>query len=175
MKSLKIAGLLAAVCALTLAPTTTFAEKNAKVSAHDKAWAEMTAASDLTEITLAKAALEKSQNEAVKSHAQKMINDHEKTSAQLKDWAKANDVDLKNELPKPKKAMVDEITSKSGAEFDQAYLEHEVAGHRMAASHFKNGAQFNKDAKLKDFAASNLPTIEQHLAEVEKGHGHAHK
>jgi putative membrane protein len=146
---------------------------NDKVTAHDKAWAQMAAISDLTELTLAKAAQEKAQSEQVKQHAAKMIEDHTKTTAELKAWAKENDVDLEAKLPEHKQAMVKEITSKSGPEFDKAYLEHEIMGHRHAVTHFRNGSEFNKNPELKQFAAKTLPVIEGHLAMVDKGGDHS--
>ncbi len=142
-----------------------------KVTAHDEAWAEMAAVNDMTEITLAKAAQEKATSEQLKQHAAKMIEDHSKTTAELKAWAKAKDVDLDAKLPEPKQKMIKEIMSKSGAEFDKAYLEHEIAGHRHAATHFRNGAEFNKDPDLQAWAQKTLPVIESHLAMVDKG-GH---
>lgn len=178
MKLLKLSNLLLLAASLALTPAVIGAEDDKKeagdkVTAHDKAWAEMAAISDMTEITLAKAAQEKAQSEQIKQHAAKMIEDHSKTTAELKAWAKSNDVDLDAKMPAPKAAMVKEITSKSGAEFEKAYIEHEIAGHRHAVTHFRNGSEFNKNPELKGFAAKYLPIIEGHLAMVDKG-GHGH-
>ncbi|MGV3532194.1 MAG: DUF4142 domain-containing protein [Chthoniobacteraceae bacterium] len=146
-------------------------QKSMKASKHDEAWAHMTAVSDACEIKLAKAAQEKASSEQVKQHAAKMIQDHQKTTDELKQIAKSAKIDLDAKIPSEKQAMIKEITSKSGEEFDKAYMEHEVAAHRMAAAHFQNGADFNKHPELQSFAQKNLPVIKQHLAEVEKG-GH---
>ena len=141
-----------------------------KLSAMDKAFIEMVALNDMTELKLAKAAQEKATNDQLKQHAAKMIEDHTKSSNELKQLAKQKDVDLKEELPAPKRAMIEEITSKSGADFDQAYMDHEIAGHRMAAVLFQNGSQFAKDQEVKQFADKYLPVIEQHRSMVEQ-HG----
>lgn len=137
------------------------------VTAMDKAWAHLAAVSDKMELTLSKTALTKSQNEQVKQHAQKMIQDHTKTTDELTTWAKANGVDLKATLPPEKQAVVKEIESKEGAEFDKAYMIHGVKGHRHAAVHFMNGVEFLQNPDLKAFAQQNLPTISQHLAMTE--------
>lgn len=177
MKLLNITtGTLAAVALALTSPA--FAQEKGKgkdgdkVTAHDEAWAEIAAVNDQCEITLAKAAQEKATSEQLKQHAAKMIEDHSKTTTELKAWAKAKNVDLDVKLPEPKQKMIKEITSKSGAEFDKAYLEHEIAGHRMAAAHFRNGSEFNKDPDLKAWAQKTLPVIEGHLGMVDKG-GHA--
>lgn len=146
-------------------------QKSAKATKHDEAWAHITAVNDACEIKLAKAAQEKASSEQVKQHAAKMIQDHQKTTDELKQIAKSAKIDLDADIPQEKQKMIQEITSKSGEEFDKAYMEHEVAAHRMAAAHFQNGAEFNKHPELQAFAQKNLPVIQQHLAEVEKG-GH---
>lgn len=168
---------IAACAALTLAVPAFAAEKekgekasaaeSGKVTACDKAWAHMAAVSDKVELTLAKAAESKSQNEQVKQHAQQMIQDHTKTTAELTKWAKSNNVELNATIPPEKQAVIKEIEGKSGAEFDKAYMNHEVEGHRHAAVHFQNGSEFVQNAELKQFAQQNQPTINQHLTMTE--------
>ena len=149
------------------------AEKGSSgVAAVDKAWAHVAAVSDKMELELAKVASTKGESAEVKQHAQQMTQDHGKTTQELKQWATTNKVDLHAELPPEKQAVVKEISSKSGAEFDRAYMEHEVAHHRMAAAHFQNGTEFLANPELKQFAQTNQPTINQHLAMVESATGH---
>ncbi len=167
-----IATAVAAFAIVLPGPTSAQEKESGKPSKHDEAWAQMTAMSDAAELKLAKAAQEKGSSEAVKKHAQKMIQDHQKTTEELKQIAKTAKLDIKAEMPEAKKEMIEEITSKSGEEFDKAYMMHEVAAHRMAVAHFQNGAEFNKNPELKSFAEKNLPTLQQHLADVEKG-GHS--
>jgi putative membrane protein len=143
------------------------ASESGKVTASDKCWAHMAAVSDKAELTLAKAAQSKSQNEQVKQHAQQMLQDHGKTTAELTKWAQANHVELNATLPPEKQAVVKEIESKSGADFDKAYMNHEVEGHRHAAVHFQNGVEFLQNQELKQFAQENQPTINQHLSMTE--------
>jgi predicted outer membrane protein len=100
-----------------------------------------------------------------------MLKDHTTSSTELKQLAKQKDIDLKQELPEAKKEVIEEITSKSGGQFDQAYMACEIAGHRMAAVHYQNGTDFLKDQELKSFAQKYLPVIEQHRAMVDKEGG----
>ncbi|RYD79228.1 MAG: DUF4142 domain-containing protein [Verrucomicrobiaceae bacterium] len=143
-----------------------------KVTAMDKAWAQMTAMSDMAEIKLSKAAQEKATSEEVKQFAAKMIEDHTKSSQELKQIASQCKIDLKVEVPEAKKDMLQEITQKSGAEFDQAYMEHQLAAHRMAVAHFQNGAELLKNQELQRFAQKTLPVIQGHLTMLQKQSGH---
>lgn len=139
-----------------------------KLSPMEKSFIEMVALHNASEIKLAKLAEEKGTTEQVKQFAAKVIEDHTKLGTDLKQLAKEKDLELKEELPAPKRAMLEEITSKSGAEFDKAYMDHELAGHRIALAFFQNAAQFAKDPELKQFAEKYLPIIEQHGSMLEK-------
>jgi putative membrane protein len=143
-----------------------------KVSAMDKAWAKMSAAADMAEIRLSKVAQEKGTSEQVKQHAAKMIEDHTKSSQELKQIASQHKIDLKVEIPEEKKEAIQEITQKSGAEFDQAYMDHQLAAHRMAVAHYQNGAELLKNQELQSFAQKTLPIIQGHLSMLQKQSGH---
>ena len=139
-----------------------------KLSSMDKAWAKMSAAADMAEIRLSKAAQEKASSEQVKQFAAKMVEEHTKSSQELKQIASKLDIDLKEELPEEKKHLLQEITKKSGAEFDQAYMDHQLAAHRILAAHYQNGVDLLKDQELRSFAQKTLPIVQRHLSMLEK-------
>jgi putative membrane protein len=177
MNLLKHTTVACTALAVALASSALAAEKEHekdKVSAMDKAWAHMAAVSDKAELTLAKVAESKGESQEVKQHAQRMTQDHTKTTDELKKWASANHVELNADLPPEKHAVIKEIESKSGAEFDRAYMNHEVEAHRHAAVHFQNGVEFVMNPELKQFAQENQPVINQHLAMAEQQAGAQH-
>lgn len=142
-----------------------------KISAMEEAWVKMSAMEDQAEIRLAKVAEEKASSEQVKQHAAQVLKDHTASSTELKELAKQKDIELKHEVPEAKKDLLKEITSKSGNDFDQAYMAFEVAAHRMAIAHFQNGADFLKDKELQAFAQKQLPILQRHLSDAEKESG----
>lgn len=142
--------------------------KEGKLSAMDKAWVQMAALADKAEIQLSKAAEEKASNDRVKQFAKMMVDEHTKSSQELQKIAKEKNIDLKDELPQEKQRLLKEITSKSGEEFDQAYMDHQLAGHRMAVAHYQNGADLLKDQELQSFAQKTLPNIQKHLSMLEQ-------
>lgn len=146
-------------------------KKEQKLSAMDEAWVQMAALENLVEIRLAKLAQDKASSEQVKQHAAQMLKDHTTASDELKKLAKQKGIDLKQEVPAAKKEFIEEITSKSGNEFDQAYMAHEIAAHRLAETHFQNGADFLKDQELQAFAQKQLPLLQQHRSSAEKQAG----
>jgi putative membrane protein len=51
----------------------------------------------------------------------------------------------------------------NGAAFDRAYMQAMVSDHTKDVSEFKKEANAGRDAEMKSFASSTLPTLEEHL------------
>jgi putative membrane protein len=114
-------------------------------------------------------ALQKASSKAVKDFAQTMIHDHsavnqkaEQLAAQLGVSPEAND--LSDQLDEQAQQVTSDLNGLSGAAFDQAYMDHEIAFHQAVLASLDNtlipGAQ---NAELKQLLTSIRPTIEGHL------------
>ena len=55
------------------------------------------------------------------------------------------------------------MSTKSGDDFDRAYMASQVRAHRDAVSLFQKESKSGKDAELKSFAATTLPALQEHL------------
>ncbi len=58
---------------------------------------------------------------------------------------------------------MEELKSKTGADFDKNYVAAMVEGHQKMLSLLQDGAQNCKDSALKNFAAKTAPTVKAHL------------
>jgi len=119
-------------------------------------------------------ALQKSTNESVKSFAQQMVTDH--TSVNEKATALATKLSL---TPRPNgtsrsllattKAKRARMARLSGAAFDKAYLDNEIAYHQSVIDMLRDklvpGAQ---NAELKDLLTSVQPAFDAHLAHAKE-------
>lgn len=119
------------------------------------------AQANLTEMELAKLAMQKSSNDQVKQFAQKMLHDHQQANSELESIAKAKGLSLPDKLDARHEAMVQQLGAKSGAQFDAAYAAAMAKGHSHAVALFKAATQ-NKDRDLAAFAKKTLPTLEDH-------------
>jgi putative membrane protein len=103
-------------------------------------------------------ALKKSGNKAVRALAQQFINDHKSVRQQGRDLAKKLSV-----TPTHAKAMA-ELRSKSGADFDQAYVTHEVNFHQAVLDAVQGTLlPAIKNAELKGFVEKVGPAFGGHL------------
>lgn len=140
---------------------------DAKAIPEPIAFVKKAAQDGMTEVEAGKVALEKSQDPAVRSFAQKMVTDHGKANAELSSIAQSKGMDVPKQLDAEHQGMVDALSAKSGAEFDREYAQHMNMDHGKAIALFE-GASKSSDAELASFAKKTLPTLKQHKQLAEK-------
>jgi putative membrane protein len=139
--------------------------ENASVSAGDQKLMRELAYANLSEIEAAKLAQSKSQNEQVKSFAQKMIDDHTKAQAELQQLAQAKGVKLPDSPDVKHKVMATAMKALSGDTFDKRYLaQGGLQDHQAAHDLLQRTQSEATDPELKKLAAKMQPTVDKHLA-----------
>lgn len=118
----------------------------------------------MAEVTLGQLAVDKAESEAVKNFGQRMVTDHGKASPELKDLATAENVTLPTEMDAEAKAVQKKLSTLSGPEFDKAYVEEMLKGHKKDISAFEKQAQQGKDPEVKNWAEKTLPTLREHYS-----------
>lgn len=119
------------------------------------------------EVQASQIALERSPSADVRAYARRMVDDHGKTNDQLRRLGAQKGVPV--QAARIVDPDVDALRSKSGREFDTAYVA--VAGpdaHREAIRLFDAEARNGHDPDLRAFAGRTLPTLEHHLAAAHK-------
>jgi putative membrane protein len=119
------------------------------------------AVSGMAEVQLGKLALDKSQDADVRKFAERMVKDHGKANAELETIAKQKGMQVPKSLDSEHQQVVQELSGKSGAEFDASYAQHMVKDHDKAVALFE-AASKGGDAELAGFAQKTLPTLEEH-------------
>ena len=128
------------------------------------------AISDMFEIQSSQLALEKQPDQDTKPFAEKMITDHQKTSKELKDLIDKGKVKatLPTTLDSEHKKMLDDLKAKNGKDFDAAYDEIQRKAHQEAVALFDAYAKGGDNPDLKQWAATTLPHLKEHLAMAQK-------
>lgn len=133
------------------------------VSSSDRKFMEKAAQGGMAEVKLGELATQKAQSPQVKQFGQRMVDDHGKANQQLKQLATTKGVTLPTELDKSTQREYDKLSKLSGAQFDREYMDHMVSDHKKDVGEFKSEASKAKDADVKQFASSTLPTLQEHL------------
>jgi putative membrane protein len=138
------------------APPATAAVPDARTFAFD------VAQSNMAEIALARLAAQKGQSADVKRFAQRVIADHSKVLAELKQTAATKNITLPADVKPEQKQTHDRIAALSGPAFDREFMAAMVEGHDKSVKTFQAVANNGTDAEFKAWAAKVLPTLEQH-------------
>jgi putative membrane protein len=116
----------------------------------------------MAEVEMGKLAVDKASSPDVKKFAEQMISDHTKVDEKLETIATGKSLKVPNVLDAEHKAKLEMLSKKSGAQFDNAYIHAQVAGHQKMQELLNQEAKNGADADLKAFAANTLPTVGQH-------------
>ncbi|WP_247237543.1 DUF4142 domain-containing protein [Telluribacter sp. SYSU D00476] len=99
----------------------------------------------------------------VKQFGQMMVNDHGKANEELKSLAQQKNITLPTSLSTEKQDKYNELSKKTGAEFDKSYMDLMVKDHKEDIEEFREMSQKGKDTELKTWATSKVPALEMHL------------
>jgi putative membrane protein len=115
------------------------------------------------EIELSQLAAQKSQDQAVRDYAQRMVKDHEAAEAKLQKIAQQANLMMPESLDAEHEALKEKLSTLQGAAFDREYAKEMAKGHDKAVALFEAASQAPQmPAQLKEFAAATLPTLKEH-------------
>jgi putative membrane protein len=134
----------------------------------DMAYVQNAATSDMFEIQTSLLALEKAAMPSIKTYAQMMIDEHGKSSAELKAAAGQAGIPTPAALPADKQAKVNALRSLSGAEFDRQYLADQRSGHQETLAKVNAYLAAAPAGPLKDHASKLTGVVQKHLNSLEK-------
>jgi putative membrane protein len=145
------------------APQPKATEPATNLSHGDRKFLENAAQGGMVEVQLGKLAEQKASSEQVKQFGKRMAADHQKANDELKKIAANRGFNLPVEMSGSARREYDKMQGKSGADFDREYMKEMVSDHKKDLKEFQSEAKSSKDADLKNFATSTLPTLQQHL------------
>ena len=160
---------LAAFLAATSAFAQSAAEKsgiNSLVGAAPKTedFVKEVSMSDMYEIEASKVALEHPDN-ATKAFAQQMVQDHQKTTSELKQLLVSGKVKAApaTAMSEDQNESLGELKGLQGAAFSKQYRDDQIEAHEDAIDIFGRYAENGDNSELKSWAAKTLPALQHHL------------
>lgn len=122
----------------------------------------------MAEVELGKMALEKSSNPQVKEFATMMVKDHGMANTELMAIAKQKNITLPSTVDDEHKKKMEDLSKKTGTDFDKAYVSAMVDGHKSTLKLMEDESKDGKDADLKAFATKTAPIVQSHLQMINK-------
>jgi len=134
----------------------------------DAKFTTQAAVGGMAEVELGKMALEKSSNAKVKEFATMMVKDHGMANTELMAIAKQKNITLPGTVDEEHKHKMDDLSKKTGSDFDKAYVDAMVSGHKSTLKLMEDESKDGKDADLKSFATKTAPIVQSHLVMINK-------
>jgi len=140
------------------------------VNSDDAKFATDAANGGLAEVALGKLALSKTSNASIKDFANMMVTDHGQANTELMSIASAKNITLPTEPDSAHLKKADDLSKLSGKDFDKAYVDAMIDGHKKTLDLMNNEAKNGADSTLKAFAAKVAPIVQKHLDAINKIH-----
>lgn len=146
--------------------TATAAAPGTTVAASDREFIALATSSHMLEVESGQMALEKSKNSSIRAFAQHMVDDHAKTSAELRELATSVGAAPPAAMAPPHAAHLQKLGALDGAEFDREYAAQVgVAAHQEAVALFERASREAANADVRGFTDKTLPDLRKHLQE----------
>jgi putative membrane protein len=128
-------------------------------------FANAVASSDMFEIESAKLAASKAGSAEIKSLAQMLRTDHEKSTTDLKAAAaKASPpVTVSPALDAEQQGLLSDLKATDGADFDRRFIDQQTTAHQKALGLLRNYVGAGDQQPLKDFAGKATTDVRGHL------------
>lgn len=133
----------------------------------DARFAVAAADGGMLEVELGKLAQTNGSSQIVKDFGKHIVEDHSKANEELKAIALSKSITLPDALSEKYLKKVDDLTKKTGEEFDKDYIDLMVSDHKDDIKAFEKEAEKGNDPEIKAFASSKLPTLKHHLQMAE--------
>jgi len=129
----------------------------------DEQFVKQVSAAGLAEGNLSRLAMTRASRADVRRFADRMVADHSKANTELLQLANRKGWALAERMDKAHQDAFERMSAQSGADFDRAYMNQMVQDHEAAVALFDRESKNGKDADLKNWASTTLPTLRDHL------------
>ena len=110
----------------------------------------------------------RSESSQVKDFATIIVKDHKASGDQLAELLKGRKLAIAAGFDKETKDEVKRLGKLEGNEFDRAYLQCMVKGHKEAIAIFENQAKNGQEEDIRTYAKEVLPHLRKHLSKAQE-------
>lgn len=117
----------------------------------------------MAEIQICEIAIEKSQNADVKKFAQAMIDEHGRMGRELEKLGADKGLEVPRQIRPEQELTVDELSSLSGRDFEQRWIQYNIDVHERDTKVFRHYAQDEPDRDIAALAKKHGDALGKHL------------
>lgn len=133
----------------------------------DTKFAVNAADAGLMEVLASQLALKVATSQSVRNFAQMMVDAHSAGNDELRSIANAKNISLPASLSENKQKKYNDLSSKTGKDFEKEYIDCMINEHKDAVDLFEKETEKGNDQDLREWARNKLPTLNQHLDQAQ--------
>lgn len=139
-------------------------------SSSDRAFVMTAAEGGMKEVQMGQMALEKAQDPAVKSYAQKLVDDHTRANQELTSLMQSKGLDSPDKTAPTKQSNTSDMhmSSMNGTSFDRSWVHYMVQDHQKDVREFQQEAKRAQDPELKAWIEKTIPVLQDHLRQAQQ-------
>lgn len=118
---------------------------------------------NLEEIQLGRLAMQNGHEKHVKDLGEMMVDAHTESHRNLVALARSISIEIPTTTTNNAKNAYARLDQNSGKDFDKAYTDMLVSGHKDAISTYEKASEFSDDIEVQKFATSTLRDMRKHL------------
>lgn len=158
--------LAAVAAALSLAHVAVASDLSRK----DEKYMTKTAHGLISEVAMGEMAEKNAADERVKQFGKRMVDDHGKELADLKQLASQKKMALPDAMDHGQKKEFDKLGKLSGKDFDKEYVKYEAKDHKEDVEDQGKEMKVTSDPDLKKFATASYETVSKHKESIDALH-----
>jgi putative membrane protein len=125
------------------------------------------AANGMLELEMSKLAQQKAATPVVRNFAQRLVQQHGQVNTALRNLAQQKNLVLPGAMGKEQQDKYAELSAVAGTQFDKQFVAAVKELHKNDIDAFEDMSKEAYDGDIRGFAAKYLPTLEQHMEDVE--------
>ena len=125
------------------------------------------AVNGMLELEMSKLAQQKAATPVVRNFAQRLVQQHGQVNTALRNLAQQKNLVLPGALGKDQQNKYAELSAVAGTQFDKQFVATMKELHKNDVEAFEDMSKEAYDGDIRGFAAKFLPTLEQHLKDVD--------
>jgi putative membrane protein len=118
------------------------------------------------EIQAGREAQNKANTQGFLDYARMIVRDHTNMDDDLKPMAQQGGLKTPDALDKEHQNLLQQLSSMTGARFEERFRTQQIDGHEKALKLFENYAKNGQNADLKRWAQNGIPMLEKHLRDA---------
>ncbi|GAB3582960.1 DUF4142 domain-containing protein [Hymenobacter daeguensis] len=135
---------------------------------YDSEFLTKAASGGMLEVEMGKQVAARAVTPQAKEFAQKMVDDHTKSNAELMALAAKKNITLPTTLGDKHEDVLKDVTEEKGVKMDQEYMKEMLKDHEEDVKEFTDASVKASDPDIKAFATKNVPVLKMHLDMVTK-------